>query len=186
MNKSKEKQDKHFPLFGHAIARLFEPPRKFFDHYVTKNQVVADLGCSPGFYTFSLAKLLGSEGKIYAVDSDARCIRLLQKKAVKRGYHNIEAHASSASDLSFIKDKSVDFILANGLLCFMAPQYHESAVNEMKRILKPSGLAYLSVANGKMSYMGIEEWEKILEEFKVKHRENEKSSRWAEVATKQR
>jgi ubiquinone/menaquinone biosynthesis C-methylase UbiE len=68
-------------------------------------------------------------------------------------FNKVEAHASSASDLSFIEDESVDFILANGLLCAMAPKYHELAVSEMKRILKPKGQAYLSVAKSWSSYV---------------------------------
>jgi ubiquinone/menaquinone biosynthesis C-methylase UbiE len=95
---------------------LFEPPQRLVEPYVKKGQVVADLGCGPGYYTLVLAKNVGPEGKVYAVDLDKKCIQTLEKKAAKAGYHNIEAHASSAANLSFIKDKSVDFILANGLL----------------------------------------------------------------------
>ncbi|MFQ5820969.1 MAG: class I SAM-dependent methyltransferase [Candidatus Heimdallarchaeota archaeon] len=114
--------------------------------YVTKGQVVADLGCGPGFYTLALADCVGSEGKIYAVDFDEKCIQALDKKMEKGGYHNIETHATSASDLSFINDGSVDFVLANGLLCSMTvTDQRKSAVNEIKRILKPSGQAYLSL-----------------------------------------
>lgn len=81
-----------------------------------KGMWLPDLGCGPGYYTLPLAECVGTEGKVYAVDLDKKCIRALEKKADKGGYRNIEAHASSASDLSFIKDSSVDFILANGLL----------------------------------------------------------------------
>jgi ubiquinone/menaquinone biosynthesis C-methylase UbiE len=141
---SEEKKDKHFPLFMHdtLFRRLFSNPNKYCT-YITQSQMVADLGCGPGYYTLALAECVGPEGRVYAVDSDEKAIRALEKKANKRGYHNIEAHASSASDLSFIKDESVDFVLANGLLCSMAPQHHESAVNEMRRIFKPGGRAYL-------------------------------------------
>jgi len=188
---SEEKQDKHFPLFAHdnPIRKLFVPPQRLIEPYVTNGQVVADLGCGPGYYTFALAEFVGPEGRIYAVDSDEKAIRALEKKADKRGCRNIEAHASSASDLSFIKDGSVDFVLANGLLCSMAPQYHESAGNEMRRILKPRGLAYLSVARGFYSYVGQAEWEKILEGFKVERRGDGFpviAPRWAVVSTKQR
>jgi ubiquinone/menaquinone biosynthesis C-methylase UbiE len=182
-----EKRDRHFPLFANdnVFRRLFSSPSAFCS-YVTKGQVVADLGCGPGYYTLGLAECVGPEGKVYAVDSDEKAIRAVEKKAAKRGYNNIEAHASSASDLSFIKDRSVDFILANGLLCSMAPQYHEPAVSEMKRILKPSGLAYLSAAGGFYSYVSKAEWEKILEGFKVKQRGNPSfADRWAVVSTKQ-
>jgi ubiquinone/menaquinone biosynthesis C-methylase UbiE len=112
----------------------------------------------------------------------------LEKKANKRGCRNIEAHASSASDLSFIKDESVDFVLANGLLCSMAPQQHESAVNEMMRILKPGGRAYLSAAKGHYSYMDKAEWEKIFEEFRVERGSDGSilEDRWALVSKKPR
>jgi ubiquinone/menaquinone biosynthesis C-methylase UbiE len=92
-----------------------------------KGQVVADLGCGPGYYMLALAECVGPEGRVYAVDSDEKAIRALETKAQKHGLRDIEAHASSASDLSFIRDRSVDFILANGLLCSMAPQQHSRA-----------------------------------------------------------
>ena len=86
------------------------------DPWSRKGKWVADLGCGSGHYTFALAELVGPEGKVYAVDLGKNCIRGIQKKSKKRGYHNIEARTSSAADLSFIKDRSVDFVLANGLL----------------------------------------------------------------------
>ncbi len=98
------------------ISRLVEPPQRLIEPYVKTGQVVADLGCGRGYYSLALAELVGQEGKVYAVDLDKKNIRALQKRGDKAGYHNIEAHASSASDLSFIKDRSIDFILANGLL----------------------------------------------------------------------
>ncbi len=104
------------PAILDPIRRLFEPPQRLIGPYVKNGQVVADLGCGSGYYTIALAELVGPEGKVYAVDLGKKCIRALEKKADKGGYHNIEAHASSASDVSFIKDRSVDFVLANGLL----------------------------------------------------------------------
>ena len=138
MATSKEKSDKHFPVWAHKFSTLSINPRKYCS-YVKNGQVVADLGCGPGFYTLALADCVGDEGKVYAVDSDEKVIQALEKKMEKGGYHNIETQASSASNLGFIGDGSVDFILANGLLCSIAPQQLESAVREMKRILKPEG-----------------------------------------------
>ena len=98
------------------INRLVDPPKRIIEPYVRKGQVVADLGCGRGSYTLALAESVGREGKVHAVDLDKKNIQALQKRADKAGYHNIEAHASSASDLGFIKDRAIDFILANGLL----------------------------------------------------------------------
>ena len=126
---------------------------------------------------------------VYAVDMDEKAIQALEKKASIRGCRNIETHISSAHDLNFIKDRSVDFILADGLLCSMAPQLHKVAVKEMKRILKLKGLIYLKVARGPWGpwcYMKKAEWDQILEGFKVEQRNDgfPAGHRWAVVSKK--
>ena len=185
MEKIEEKHDKHFPIIGHRLTTLYKPQRKV-EPYVSRGQVVADLGCGPGYYALPLAELVGPEGKVYAVDSDQKCIQELEKRAAKHGFHNIEAHATSASDLSFIKDRSVDFVFANGLLCSMAPKQHDSAVIEIRRILKPKGQAYISVARGPWSYVSQPKWEKILEGFLVELRHDgfHGTENWALVSIK--
>ena len=184
------KQDKHFPLFVHSnpIRRLFFSDPKKYCTYVASGQVVADLGCGPGYFTLQLAAAVGHTGTVYAVDSDEKAIRAVEQKAKKRGHHNIKTYTSSATDLRFLKDGSVDFILADGLLCSMAPQHHERATSEMRRILKRNGVAYLKAAKGSWSYVGLPEWEKILEGFTVEQRSDETygRDRWAVVSKKQR
>ncbi|MDH4299849.1 MAG: class I SAM-dependent methyltransferase [Dehalococcoidia bacterium] len=171
------------PAFLDPIRRLFEPPKKLVGPYVKDGQVVADLGCGSGYYTLALAELVGPKGKVYAVDLGKSCIRALEKKARKGGYRNIEAHASSASDVSFIKDKSVDFVLANGLLCSMA-EHRKEVVNEIKRILKRKGQAYLSLgASPPFGYVDQAEWDNILEEFKIEQGGSYKD-KWALVSVK--
>lgn len=165
------------------IIRLFDPPRRLVEPYFKNGQVVTDLGCGRGYYTLALAELVSPEGKVYAVDFDKRCIRALEKKADKAGYYNIEAHTSSAAYLSFIKDKSIDFIFANGLLCSMASDRRLS-INEMKRILKPDGQAYLSLGfHPPLGFVDKEEWERILELFQVEKGGSHKG-KWAVVSMK--
>jgi len=168
------------------IRRLFENPQSSIEPYVTKGQVVADIGCGPGYYTLALAECVGPEGRVYAVDFKENYIRELEKRAGERGYHNIEAHATSASDLSFIKDESVDFVLANGLLCNMLDN-RKLAVNEIKRILKPTGHAYLSLGGfPPFGFVDRAEWETILEGFTVERRGDflQRLFLWAAVSKK--
>lgn len=165
------------------FRRFFDPPKRHVEPYVAGGQVVADLGCNTGYYTLALAECVGSEGKVYAVDLKEEYIRAVEKEADERGYRNIEAHAASAHDLSFIKDESVDFVLANGLLCNM-PDHRQSAVNEMKRILKPAGKAYLSLGGPPpFGFVDGAEWEKMLERFKVEQRGGF-LQKWASVSKK--
>jgi ubiquinone/menaquinone biosynthesis C-methylase UbiE len=164
-------QDNHFPtiVFDNFIRKLFDRPDKY-RKYVRQDQVVADLGCGPGFFTFPLADAVGMNGRVYAVDSDEKAVRKIEKKAIKKGYHNIDSHVSSAARLGFINDDSVDFVLADGLLCCVAPQDHSGAVNEIMRILKPDGKAMLLTSTSSMSYVDDQEWESILAQFKVEER----------------
>lgn len=149
------------------FIRRFENPQESVEPYVKRGQVAADLGCNKGFYTLALAKCVGPEGKVYAVDLKEDFIREIEIRAREEGYGNIEFHASSAADLNFIKDESVDFVLANGLLCNM-PEHRQLAIKEIKRILKPTGRAYLSLGTyAPLTFVSRAEWKKILEGFRV-------------------
>jgi ubiquinone/menaquinone biosynthesis C-methylase UbiE len=165
------------------IRRLFENPQRSIEPYVRKGQVVADLGCNTGYYTFALAEGVGPEGRVYAVDLEEDYVRALEKRADELGYRNVEFHACSASDLSFIRDELVDFVLANGLLCNMAED-RPSAVKEIKRILKPFGKAYLSLGSPPpLGFVDRSEWERILEGFIVERRGGF-LQKWAVVSKK--
>jgi ubiquinone/menaquinone biosynthesis C-methylase UbiE len=157
---------------------------KIVEPYVKKGQVVADIGCGWGYLSFAFADLVGSEGKVYSVDLAKKCIRVIQKKAEKRGYHNIEAHASTAADLNFIPDNSVNLIIANGLLCSMAID-RQMAINEMKRILKPTAMAYLCLGvRPPLGYVNQLDWEGILAGFNVEKGGSFKQM-WALVSLQQ-
>ena len=172
------------PAILDPIRRFYEPTQRIIGPYIKNGHVVADLGCGSGYYTFTMAKTVGPEGKVYAVDLGNRCIKALKKKIDKRGYKNIEAHASSAADVSFIKDSSIDFVLANGLLCSMYDQ-RQQAVSEIKRILKPGGKAYLSLgAAPPFGFVDQPEWEEILAVFKVEQGGSFKE-KWVVVSLKQ-
>jgi ubiquinone/menaquinone biosynthesis C-methylase UbiE len=184
MTITKPKKDIHVPTWtlDNFVRRLFEKPNRF-NNEVIQGQVVADLGCGPGFYTFPLADQVGPTGKVYAVDSDAKAIRVIERKAAKGNYQHIETHTCSAANLDFISDESVDFVLADGLLCCVAPQDHAEVVQEIIRILKPEGKAYLLAGRTSVAYMNNSEWEDILNEFNVLERNTPpyKGDYWAWV-----
>ena len=57
----------------------------------------------------------------------------------------------------------------------------------MRRILKPDGKAFLSMAKGHMSYVDEADWEQILDGFRVEQRDDGSflDDRWAVVSRKQ-
>lgn len=145
----------------------FEAPGilKRIRSYVKPGDFAADLGCGWGYYTFLLADIVGEKGKVYAVDIGAKCIEKINRQSAKRGYPQIHAVASTAADVSFIPDATIDFVFANGLLCSMSSG-REAAVREMQRILKPTGLAYISLGSGPtLGFVDENEWEELKAKF---------------------
>ncbi len=183
--------DRHVPLFlmDNLIRRLASSPSKFAEKHAAAGQVVADLGSGSGFYALPLARRVGSAGKVYAVDFDAKAVGTLSTKAEELKLSAIvDARVGSAAQLSFISDASTDFVLANGLLCCMVD--HRGAIREVGRILKPSGTAYLSVTRAfrKSDPRSVSraEWQKILEEFEVIEGGEGLTGRWALVSKRDR
>lgn len=172
------------PAFLDRIFRYGDPALQRIQAYVTRGQTIADIGCGWGAFSFDLADIVGTEGKVYAVDLSRKCVDQIRMDADRRAYSNIEPHAASAADLTFIEDRSVDFVFANGLLCSMAIG-RQAAVAEVKRILKPSGYAYLSLGmRYPFGYVSHDEWESILSGFKVQ-RGGSYREKWALVSLKE-
>lgn len=124
---------------------FFESPKRF-NKYVGSGQTVLDLGCGGGYFIPSLAKKVGLNGKVIAIDIEEFCIDIVKKKIVHCDNRNIEVYAASAENLEMIEDDSVDFLLANGLLCMMPLKGQGNAIREMKRVIKPGGKIFVFAA----------------------------------------
>lgn len=160
-------QDRRFPVIAldNPVRRLLERPDKYCA-YTGTGETVTDLGSGPGFHTLALADCVDPSGTVHAVNF-AVSVRALERKAARRGVSNIVAHVSSAADLAFIADGSVDLVVADGLLCCMAPEHQAAAVAEIKRILTPGGQACIAAGRGRGPYVTAERWAEILGEFAV-------------------
>lgn len=155
------------PAFLESIFYKREHTDEYIEPYIHEGQVVVDLGCGWGHYSMLLATKVGSDGKVYAIDILDKCVKKVLKRARKNGLNNIEARAASAENLNFIDDKSVDFVIANGLLCSMTGN-RKAAVSEIERILDPNGAAFLSLgAAPPMGLVDEREWHAILDRFTV-------------------
>jgi ubiquinone/menaquinone biosynthesis C-methylase UbiE len=95
---------------------------------------VVDLGCGPGFCTFPLSRLVGSGGRVFAVDSSDKFAGLLTDQI--ENVANISFHQNDATALE-LEDNSTDFVFTRWLFCFL--ENPERALSEIKRVLKPNG-----------------------------------------------
>lgn len=147
--------------------------------------MAADLGCGPGYFTVPLAELVGRGGKVYAVDFDPGAVERVRKKSSERELDGIiESRVSSAAEIDFVPDESVDFVFAHGLLCCMKD--HTGTVSQIRRVLKKEGRAYLSVTRFARKKdprsVTAEEWKSVLARFHVMESGQGLLTRWALVS----
>jgi ubiquinone/menaquinone biosynthesis C-methylase UbiE len=77
---------------------------------IKKGQRICDLGCGNGFYTLELARRVGPEGIVYAVDIQPEMLRMLARHAVDEGLTNIKPILGTVIDPRLPKGE-VDMIL---------------------------------------------------------------------------
>ncbi len=103
---------------------------------VKQGDVVADLGAGSGFHTVKLAKLVGDNGKVYAVDIQKEMIALLGNRLKKENITNVTLVHNTEKDPK-LPAKAIDMIL-------MVDVYHElsyphEVMVELVKSLKPGG-----------------------------------------------
>ena len=133
---------------------MFSDPVKIVEQCgVLPGMDVVDLGVGSGHYSMALAKALLSSGRVYAVDVQKEMLVRLKNQANREGFYNIEIIWGDVEKPggTKLRDFSVDFaILGNTLFQF---DDRKSAVQEIKRILKPGGL--VAVVDWTDSFGGI-------------------------------
>ncbi len=101
-----------------------------------KGDVVADLGSHEGYMTLHLAKAVGTNGKVYAVDVEKYKLRNLSKHMKRRGINNVE---------TVLGDYDNPKLTANSLdAIIIMDAYHEmqdymTILGHVKSALKPGG-----------------------------------------------
>ena len=101
---------------------------------------VCDMGCGNGFYSLPIAKLVGADGQVLAVDIQAEMLTMLRERMESQGVNNISPILGSAWD-PHLPDGIVDLVL-------MVDVYHEFSHPEemltaIRRSLAPGGVIVL-------------------------------------------
>lgn len=106
---------------------------------VSEGEIVADFGCGVGFFVMEIAKIVGTSGKVFAIDISKEILDSLKTKAIDSGMRNIygifaDLEKPSATGLD---DNSTDVVLMINLLYLIKNK--EAVLAEAHRILKKDG-----------------------------------------------
>ncbi len=99
------------------LARLESPERSEWqrpDEVVealglTRGGLVCDVGAGPGYFTVRLARAVGPEGKVFAIEAEPRMIEVLRARLAHAGVGNV--HALLAHDGAGLPPEPVDRVL---------------------------------------------------------------------------
>ncbi|MBI4267388.1 MAG: methyltransferase domain-containing protein [Chloroflexi bacterium] len=113
-------------------------------------QIFLDYGCGTGDFTVVAAKLVGTEGKVYALDCFSRQLSIVKKKSRKKGLNNVVTILSDGT--TGLSDASVDVV-------WMCDVFHEvrekrALLEELRRVLKEDGelVVYDAMREGILRY----------------------------------
>ena len=117
---------------------------------VQEGQSFLDYGCGTGDFTIPAARIVGTKGKVYALDCFPRQLKIVEEKAKKEGLPNIETILSDKN--TGLPDECLDII-------WMCDVFHEikqkrAMLEELHRVLKRDGTlaVYDGMKDGVLSY----------------------------------
>lgn len=127
------------------------PPFEVLTHIgLREGDVIADIGCGIGYFTFPASQIIGKSGKIFAMDILPEMLEEVNKEAEENNIANIFTILTEENDLK-IPSETVTVALISNVM--HETEDKEKFINEVGRIL---------TNNGRIC---IIEWQKVQSEF---------------------
>lgn len=98
-------------FIDNRFRRWLHKPEKILGPYIQPGMTAMDFGCGMGFFAIPMARLVGDQGRVIAVDLQQKMLDVLRKRAAKAGVGDrIHAHRCEADSIGL--DEPVNFALA--------------------------------------------------------------------------
>ena len=127
--------------FDNPIRKLYQDPEKILAPYISEGDLAADLGCGMGYFSLPLARLVGEDGKVTAVDLQPQMLAGLKRRAHQAGLQDrILLHQCSQDTIGL--GGPVDFVLA----FWMVHEVYDSRsfLKQIWKMLRTGGQALIA------------------------------------------
>ena len=105
------------PPAGRGLDNIFrtllQSPERILRGYINHGDTVLDIGCGPGFFTRAMARMVGENGRVIAVDLQEEMLEKLRARAGKEGLiRRIRTVKASGESLNLAGQEPAVFALA--------------------------------------------------------------------------
>jgi ubiquinone/menaquinone biosynthesis C-methylase UbiE len=126
-----------------------QPDRVMAALAVRPGERVADLGAGSGYFTLRLARAVGPEGRVFAVDVDQPMSEFLRKRVAEADLANVEVILGRYED-PLLPDRGVDLVL-------VVDTYHHlenrpAYFRDLRRDLAPGGRVAIVEYDGRKGW----------------------------------
>jgi ubiquinone/menaquinone biosynthesis C-methylase UbiE len=98
-----------------------------------------DAGCGDGYVSIEASKLVGSNGKIFALDVYPESIEGVSKEIKEKDIENLEPLLADVTDSIPLDDDSVDAVLMSNVLHGFGDEELETVLKNINRVIKKDG-----------------------------------------------
>ena len=133
------------------FRKLVENPDKILGPFVQEGMIVLEPGCGMGYFTLPLARMVGPQGRVVALEIQSKMLSVLERRARKAGLldrielRRIGPEGLGVEDLS----EEVDFVAALHMVHEVPSQ--TSFFTRIWKALKPGGKIFVVEPKGHVS-----------------------------------
>ena len=140
--------------FDNPLRRIFHKPEEMFAPYLREGMIAIDLGCGMGYFSISMARMVGETGKVISVDLQQQMLDTLMQRAKQTGVAG-RITPLLCDENNIGNHDEVDFALA----FWMAHETPDAMhfLTQAHAILKPSGKFLLAEPKGHVSFSEFKE-----------------------------
>ncbi len=123
-------------FIDNRFRRWLHNPKKILEPHVRPGCTAMDFGCGMGLFAIAMARLIGDQGQVIAVDLQQRMLDVLRQRATKAGLADrIRTHSCQANSIGL--EEPIDFALA----FYSAHEVPDLPhwLGEVQRLLRPQG-----------------------------------------------
>ncbi|MEA1959187.1 MAG: class I SAM-dependent methyltransferase [Chloroflexota bacterium] len=124
---------------------LSDPVDKLRKAGIDDGQTVLDYGCGPGSYTIPAARMVGEQGKVYAIDIHPLAVEAVESKAARANLKNIVTILSERN--TGLPDECVDTALLFDAIHMIEDK--KALLGELHRVIRPNGRLSIFVEHTK-------------------------------------